>query len=158
MQIGNGYLSSVLGFTSLFQGSFFSGGFQPIARIPLHNNSRNYSYGKQFDISYWVSFKLNNMLSLSYRQNFVKSEKIKGSDSDLNIQEMVLNNSNNSGYRIFNNALGINFSINKGIMRNSRISLEYKIPLYQSFDGLQIGNINDFNLSLQYTPGGHKGH
>ena len=98
------------------------------------------------------------MLSLSYRQNFVKSEKIKGSDSDLNIQEMVLNNSNNSGYRIFNNALGINLSLNKGIMRNFRVSLEYAIPLYQSFDGLQIGNINEFNFSLQYTPGGHKGH
>ena len=69
---------------------------------------------------------------------------------------MILNNSSNYGHTILDNALGLNFSFSNRNLRNSRFSLEYSFPIYQSFNGLQVGNISNFNLNLQYSPGGHK--
>ena len=71
---------------------------------------------------------------------------------------MILNNSNNSGYILLNSALGMNLSFKKGLLRNSRISLEYFFPTYMSYEGLQVGSFNGIILNLQYSPGGHKNH
>ena len=36
--------------------------------------------------------------------------------------------------------------------------MEYILPTYMSYEGLQIGNFNGLSLTLQYSPGGHMGH
>ena len=71
---------------------------------------------------------------------------------------MILNNSNNSGEILLNTSLGLNLSMNKGLLRNSRVSFEYSFPSHMSYNGLQVGSFNHFILNLQYSPGGHKNH
>ena len=110
------------------------------------------------DINYWVALKLTNSLSLSIRQNYINLKKISGADSDLNKSLMIINNNNNSGNVLLNSSLGLNLAIKKGVFRNTRISLEYSVPSYMSYNGLQVGSFNDFILNLQYSPNGHKNH
>tara|TARA_Y100000589_G_scaffold91524_2_gene86125 strand:+ start:780 stop:2165 length:1386 start_codon:yes stop_codon:yes gene_type:complete len=158
LHTGDGYFSSLIGSTILFQTKKFSGGLQPIFRSPLHMNSKNYKLGNFLDFNYWVSYLLTDNLSISYRQNYLNKGSISGIDENLDIKDMILNNSSNYGHIIFDNAFGLNFSFSNRNLINSRLSLEYSFPIYQSFNGLQTGNINKINLSLQYSPGGHKNH
>jgi len=70
---------------------------------------------------------------------------------------MILNNKKNTGHVLLNSALGVNFSFRKGLLKNKRISFEYILPTYMSYEGLQVGNFHSFSIGLQYSPG-HMGH
>ena len=158
MQLGNGHLQAVVGFTSFFQFKKFSAGIQPIYNLSLGDNSLGYNFGNKISLNYWGAINLNKPFSFSFRQNYINQGSINGEDEDLISNVMILNNNSNSGYVLINSALGINLSLKKGLLRNSRISLEYLFPTYMSYNGIQIGNFNGFILSLQYSPGGHKNH
>jgi len=158
MYTGKGYFSSILGFTSFLQFPKISAGIQPIINLPLNMNSNNFNLGVSADIYYWFSLKLNKMISVSYSQNYIMQSKVNGSflflipekNSDFDIR--------NTGYNMLNNSFGLNISPPKGGLKNIRFSAEYVLPLYQSYNGHQSRKINDFILSLQYSPGGHMGH
>ena len=158
MQLGNGYFSSVIGFTAFFQFKKFSAGIQPIYNLPFSNNSRGYNNGNRLGLNYWGAVNFNKPFSFSFRQHYINQKSINGIDNELVTNLMILNNSNNSGYILLNSALGMNLSFKKGLLRNSRISLEYFFPTYMSYEGLQVGSFNGFVLNLQYSPGGHKNH
>ena len=158
MQTGSGYFSVRMGFTYLFQLKKISGGLQPLYLVGLADNSVGYSYGNELNINYWLAVKITNFLSLSIRQNYINKKSISGEDSRLNRTLMILNNSNNSGEILLNTSFGLNLSMNKGLLRNSRVSFEYSFPSHMSYNGLQVGSYNHFILNLQYSPGGHKNH
>ena len=105
-----------------------------------------------------MGIKLSNLISLSIRQNYINQNRIKGEDSTLNKSLMILNNNNNSGSVLLNTSFGLNVAIKKGVFKNARVSIEYSLPSYMSYSGVQVGNFNDFILNLQYSPGGHKNH
>ena len=47
-------------------------------------------------------------------------------------------------------------SILKGVFKNFRFSVEYAVPLYQNYDGIQMGLDGKFIAGIQFSPGGHK--
>ncbi len=158
MLLGKGHFNSILGFTSFFQFPIISAGIQPLIRFPLNKNTSEFSYGKSCKLYYWFSLKLNKVVSLSYSQSFVVENSIIGENSFL-VKENNMNfDFQNTGYKIFNNSLGINLSPRKGSFKNFRFAAEYFIPIYQSFNGFQSRELNDFVITLQISPGGHMGH
>ena len=158
MDIGKGYFSSILGFTSFFQFPKMSAGIQPIVSLPLNKNSINFNLGASTEIYYWFSLKLNNVISISYSQNYIFQSRVNGSSANLISDKNSDFDVINSGYKVLNNSFGLNASPLKGVLKNIRFSAEYVLPLYQSYNGYQSRKINDFVLSLQYSPGGHMGH
>ena len=158
MDIGKGYFSSILGFTSFFQFPKMSAGIQPIVSLPLNKNSINFNLGASADIYYWFSLKLNNVISISYSQNYIFQSRVNGSSANLISDKNSDFDVINSGYNVLNNSFGVNVSPPKGVLKNIRFSAEYVLPIYQSYNGYQSRKINDFVLSLQYSPGGHMGH
>ena len=158
MDIGKGYFSSILGFTSFFQFPKMSAGIQPVISLPLNKNSINFNLGSSTEIYYWFSLKLNNVISISYSQNYIFQSRVNGSSANLISDKNSDFDFINSGYKVLNNSFGLNASPLKGVLKNIRFSAEYVLPLYQSYNGYQSRKINDFVLSLQYSPGGHMGH
>ena len=158
MDIGKGYFSSILGFTSFFQFPKMSAGIQPVISLPLNKNSINFNLGSNTEIYYWFSLKLNNVISISYSQNYIFQSRVNGSSANLISDKNSDFDVINSGYKVLNNSFGLNASPLKGVLKNIRFSAEYVLPLYQSYNGYQSRKINDFVLSLQYSPGGHMGH
>ena len=158
MDIGKGYFSSILGFTSFFQFPKMSAGIQPVISLPLNKNSINFNLGASTEIYYWFSLKLNNVISISYSQNYIFQSRVNGSSANLISDKNSDFDVINSGYKVLNNSFGLNASPLKGVLKNIRFSAEYVLPLYQSYNGYQSRKINDFVLSLQYSPGGHMGH
>ena len=158
MDIGKGYFSSILGFTSFFQFPKMSAGIQPVISLPLNKNSINFNLGSSTEIYYWFSLKLNNVISISYSQNYIFQSRVNGSSANLISDKNSDFDVKNSGYKVLNNSFGLNASPLKGVLKNIRFSAEYVLPLYQSYNGYQSRKINDFVLSLQYSPGGHMGH
>ena len=69
--------------------------------------SNNFNLGTSMDIYYWVSLKLNKMISVSYSQNYIMQSKVNGSflflipekNSDFDIR--------NTGYNMLNNSFGL---------------------------------------------------
>ena len=158
MLLGKGHFNSILGFTSFFQFPIISAGIQPLIRFPLNKNTSEFSYGKSYNLYYWLSLKLNKVVSLSYSQSFVVENSIIGENSFL-VKENNMNfDFQNTGYKIFKNSLGINLSPRKGSFKNFRFAAEYFMPIYQSFNGFQSRELNDFVITLQISPGGHMGH
>ena len=158
MDIGKGYFSSILGFTSFFQFPKMSAGIQPVISLPLNKNSINFNLGSSTEIYYWFSLKLNNVISISYSQNYIFQSRVNGSSANLISDKNSDFDVINSGYKVLNNSFGLNASPLKGVLKNIRFSAEYVLPLYQSYNGYQSRKTNDFVLSLQYSPGGHMGH
>lgn len=158
MDIGKGYFSSILGFTSFFQFPKMSAGIQPVISLPLNKNSINFNLGASKEIYYWFSLKLNNVISISYSQNYIFQSRVNGSSANLISDKNSDFDVINSGYKVLNNSFGLNASPLKGVLKNIRFSAEYVLPLYQSYNGYQSRKINNFVLSLQYSPGGHMGH
>ena len=158
MDIGKGYFSSILGFTSFFQFPKMSAGIQPVISLPLNKNTINFNLGASTEIYYWFSLKLNNVISISYSQNYIFQSRVNGSSANLISDKNSDFDVINSGYKVLNNSFGLNASPLKGVLKNIRFSAEYVLPLYQSYNGYQSRKINDFVLSLQYSPGGHMGH
>ncbi len=158
MLLGKGHFNSVLGFTTFFQFPKISTGFQPIMRFPLNKNSSEFSYGNNYNLYYWLSYKLNKVISISYGQRFTIENSIIGENLFL-VRENNMNlDFQNTGYKIFKNSLGINFSPRKGVLKNLRFASEFILPIYQSYNGYQSSETNNFVLTLQYSPGGHSGH
>ena len=91
-------------------------------------------------------------------KNYIFQIRVNGSSANLISDKNSDFDVINSGYKVLNNSLGLNASPLKGVLKNIRFSAEYVLPLYQSYNGYQSGKINDFVLSLQYSPGGHMGH
>ena len=158
MDIGKGYFSSILGFTSFFQFPKMSAGIQPVISLPLNKNTINFNLGASTEIYYWFSLKLNNVISISYSQNYIFQSRVNGSSANLISDKNSDFDVINSGYKVLNNSFSLNASPLKGVLKNIRFSAEYVLPLYQSYNGYQSRKINDFVLSLQYSPGGHMGH
>ncbi|MAR64823.1 MAG: hypothetical protein CMB83_02685 [Flammeovirgaceae bacterium] len=158
MDIGKGYFTSILGFTSFFQFPKMSAGIQPVISLPLNKNSINFNLGSSTEIYYWFSLKLNNVISISYSQNYIFQSRVNGSSANLISDKNSDFDVINSGFKVLNNSFGLNASPLKGVLKNIRFSAEYVLPLYQSYNGYQSRKINDFVLSLQYSPGGHMGH
>ncbi|RPG64364.1 MAG: hypothetical protein CBE50_001035 [Flammeovirgaceae bacterium TMED290] len=158
MFLGKGHFNSVIGFTTFFQFPKISTGFQPIIRFSLNKNSNEFSYGNNYDLYYWVSFKLNKLVSLSYSKSITIENSINGQNLSLVREDNMNLDFQNTGYKILNNSLGINLSPRKGALKNFRFAAEYFIPIYQSFLGFQSSKLNDFVVTLQVSPGGHIGH
>ena len=158
MQIGSGTWNIILGMTSHFQFNKFSGGMQPIYLLNAGKNSQGYRLGNNLDLSYWVGYKIFNWASANFRFQNKFLSKIKGIDAQLMPSMVPTADTYNYGSKNLTGSLGMNFMIPSGTFQGLRIGLEYLIPLYQNYDGIQMGMDNNFLIGLQFSPGGHQSH
>ena len=148
MQLGSGTLHSILGVTYTKQFSEFSYGLQAKSFIYLGKNRYGYARGNKYNLQSWVSKPLNNSLSISARVLGSLVNDIRGKDKRLNVM-MSPAAKTNQGKKQLDFSLGANYLATKGFFSNYRFAIEYTMPLYQDFNGIQLQLESSITAGLQ---------
>lgn len=152
MQPGSGSVDWLPALTYRIEGKNANYGTQLSGIYRTAQNARGYLLGNNVSATQWMSLKLNNWLAGSVRAEFVWQDQIKGTDKY--IQALSVNDANsdakNSGYHSINSYAGLNFRIPNGPLKGQRLALEYGIPLYSKYNGVQSATTGILNAALQF--------
>lgn len=151
MQLGSGTLDADLALTYLLQGQLFSYGAQLSSTLRVGENSREYSYGNEFQITCWAGMKLTDWLGASAKIEQVFIGGIKGEDPHLNPMMVPTADIENSGGNLLHSGLGFNLYAPSGDLTNLRLGIEYGFPLHQRPNGIQLKRKQTLTLGLQYS-------
>ncbi len=143
MQLGSGTFDLRPGFTYLGQTDDWSWGAQVMATARLGENDRDYSLGNQVESSTWISRRVNEWLSGSFRMRSLVWGNINGRDAalptvgPLGFPVETMDPNRRGGNRL-DALLGINFYAHRGFLKGHRLSVEGGIPVYQYLNGPQL--------------------
>lgn len=151
MQIGSGTIDTKLGMTYLGQNNNISWGSQLNGIIRVGLNEKDYRLGNVLEFNNWLAYRTTDWLSFSSRLEALVIDGIHGANSDLNPKMVTTADTANSGGRLINLGLGFNTLVPKGKLKDFRLAFEYKLPLIQSLNGIQLENKGSFIFGLQYA-------
>ena len=153
MQLGSGTWDPSVAITYVGQTDKFSWGVQPSYKFRIGENSESYTFGNQLNAVTWGAMKLSDMFSVSASLTYAQTDMISGADADLNPMMMPLFNTMNSGRSQLDAGLGLNFYVPSGKLKNFRVGIEVKLPVYQDVTGIQMKNTFGGTLGIQYAIG-----
>jgi hypothetical protein len=138
MQLGSGTFDLLPCVNYWYQKSKFTGSIQMAGVVRTHYNSMNYKLGNEITATAWCAYQWHSMVSSSVRWegNFV--DKIKGYDPTLYAYNEPAANTDNSGGKKVNIALGSVIQFKKGFLKHNRLAFEYVLPIYQNWNGVQM--------------------
>lgn len=137
MQTSSGTVDVMPGATYLLKESKFSFSTQVTAVLRPYNNALNYHLGNEFALNAWAAYQWLPWISTSLRAEGCHTGTISGHDAGLYAAMEPSANPINYGGQNLNGYVGLNFYLNKGFLRNNRLSFEYGMPLYQEVKGIQ---------------------
>jgi len=138
MQLGSGTIDVMPGITYLFTKNKFSASAQVAGTVRPFYNSQGYRLGNEAVADIWAAYKFLPWLSASLRSEATKTGAIAGYDPQVyTTMEPSAAPGNYGGESCYGFA-GLNFYMNRGFLRNNRLSVEYGVPLYQSVNGIQL--------------------
>lgn len=158
MQLGSGTLDPYVGATYTGQSDRFSWGAQGLYRMVLAENEEDYALGDKVNATAWGAVRIADFMSSSLSVNYLQSGQINGADPDFNPMMMPLFNTNNSGRSQLNLGLGVNLLVPQGKMKNLRVAAEFKLPVMQKVNGIQMKNIYSGAVGVQYSLAKHAQH
>ncbi len=138
MQMGSGSFDFMPGITYLLKANKFSFSTQLTTVLRPFNNSLNYHLGNEYSLNVWGAYQWFPWISTSLRVEGNSVGAISGQDAELyQVLEPDANPACYGGQNI-NGYVGLNFYLNKGFLKNNKLSVEYGMPLYQNFNGIQL--------------------
>ncbi len=148
MQTGTGSLDFLPGLTYLKKSGKITWSAQALSNLRVLNNSAGYHYGSDLTLNAWASYRFCPYFTASLRAENFYGGMISGKDSLIyQMMEPDANPQNYGGDRL-NIHLGCNFYINKGAMQNSKIGLEFGLPVIQNLNGPQLATQFTLNAVL----------
>jgi hypothetical protein len=151
MQLGSGTIDFLPGITYLLKYNEFSFGTQVTSVLRPFNNTLNYHLGNQLTANFWAAYKWLNWISTSVRIEDTYTSLINGNDAQLVMANEPSANPANYGGQLVNAHGGLNFYFNRGFLSNSKLSVEYGIPVYQFVNGIQLGTKSTINASWMFS-------
>ena len=155
MQLGSGTYDVNVGATYLGQNEIFSYGAQAIATFRTGNNNNSYTLGNQLNTVAWFAYPVSKTLSVSTSTSFHIEGKVKGADKNIDMMStkmMPLFNTANSGRKQVDLGLGLNYMFRKSL-HGLRLATEFKLPVYQYANGVQMNRRWQATLGVQYSLG-----
>ncbi|AXT50192.1 transporter [Aquimarina sp. BL5] len=151
MQIGTGTWDTELALTYLKQWTILSFGTQARTTLRIGENDNGYRLGNKYSLNNWIAVTAADWLSFSGRLELGATDKINGTNPDLNPIMVITADTANSGMTYANAGLGFNLYAFKGNLKNLRLGFEAAIPLFQNMNGVQLRNKETITLGLQYA-------
>ncbi len=142
MQMGSGSFDFMPGVTYLLKMNKLSISTQLTSIIRPFNNRHSYRLGNELTFNCWAAYKFLSWVSGSVRVESNSTGAIRGKDVTLYEGAEPAAFSKNYGGQNANGYLGLNFYVNNGCFKNNKFSVEYGIPVYQNFNGIQMSTIN----------------
>lgn len=139
MQTGTGSVDFSPGLTYLSAGKKFNWSAQLIGTIRPFKNNIGYHYGNELLLNCWGGYKFKRFASASMRIEANSTGWMIGKDETLPLTNEPSSDYKNYGGQKINSYLGVNFFLNKGFLKESKFAVEYGIPVYQNYNGIQQG-------------------
>jgi hypothetical protein len=139
MQFGSGTFDSIIGATYTGKTGDWAWGAQTLNYIRLGKNDNGYRQGNKYTATGWVARNVTSFASLSFRLEGEGWENVEGRDITLPLTIIAGANPNEqAGERVMAN-FGINLlgSHELGAFSGHRLALEFGVPLYERYSGLQ---------------------
>lgn len=144
MQTGTGSVDFSPGLTYFSSVKKISWSTQVIATIRPFENSIGYHYGHEIMLNCWGGYRIKSFASTSLRMEAITAGEMTGSDPTLDVSSEPSADWRNYGGQKINTYLGFNFYLNKGFLKESKFALEYGLPVYQNYNGIQQGLTGTF--------------
>jgi len=138
MQLGSGTVDFMPGVTYLMKADKFSYSGQFTTVLRPFNNALNYHLGNEYVLNAWAAYQWLPWISTSLRAEGNYVNTISGQDASLfSIIEPSADPLNYGGQNV-NAYLGLNFYLDRGFLKNNKLSIEYGMPVYQNVNGIQL--------------------
>lgn len=155
MQPGTGSVGLLPDFTWVRVSNTFSYGANAGADLKLNKNSLGYKTGNAYHATAWAAHRLLPFLSGSLRAEYLHTEKITGSDAEMDAPYYQISDpttlTKNYGGTWANAWAGLNFHLMKPVLERFVLLMEYGMPLYQKVNGLQMAAHHSFQVGLEYS-------
>lgn len=154
MQPGTGSFSVLPDVTWVRSAGKFALGADAGADVKLNTNSLGYRYGNVYHASAWVGYQLLSFMNISVRAEAINQDKISGADPKIAIaayEEFDPTTSTSHYGGAWCSAYGgLNFFVNRPVLKNFQLSVEYGMPFYENLNGPQMSVHAAFQSGLQY--------
>ncbi len=152
MQNGSGTVDFYPGVTLLQRAKNFEGSVQATGTVRTYNNANGYRLGNKLMLNTWGAYQFLGSLSPSLRVDATFTETIHGEDNQLYRVMEPGATPENYGGTLVNGYVGLSYYFKKGaVVRNSRVLVEYGLPLYQHLNGIQQPQQSVLNAAWRYA-------
>tara|TARA_B100000029_G_scaffold132543_1_gene126452 strand:+ start:8857 stop:9897 length:1041 start_codon:yes stop_codon:yes gene_type:complete len=151
MQLGSGTYDPILKIGYIKKWDKASIGWQTSGVWRFYQNQDNYHLGDEYEGTLYGAYVLNDWISFSGRIKGEWKRKISGAHAHHTNMLMSPAFSKDQGNRKINLLGGINFIVPKGELKGQRLALEYSVPIYQYYDGLQMKSDQMITFGWQYA-------
>jgi hypothetical protein len=138
MQLGSGSFDILPCVNYLYQQKKIAFSIQGSGVVRTRYNNIGYKWGNEATLNSWFAYQWFNIFSTSVRLEGNIAGKIKGYDPTLYYYNEPSSNPFNYGEKRLNCFIGSGIQFKKGLVKNSRLGIEYGLPLYQSLNGTQM--------------------
>ena len=151
MQLGSGTLSLRPGFTynGLYEKTFWGG--QILGILQAGTNSEGYKPGNEYSLTGWVGRRWKPWLRTSFRMKWQQWFNPTGVDDQMNPALSPLANPRFQAGQRVDALFGVDFYVQEGRLRGSRISIEAGLPAFQDLEGPQLRTDWLLTAGLQYA-------
>jgi hypothetical protein len=138
MQLGSGTFDFLPCVSYLFQHNKATFSSQIASTIRTGYNSLGYKLGNEIGINTWLAYQLLPFLSSSVRIEGNIVDRIDGYNRSLYAYNEPSANGVNYGGKNVNCAIGSVFQFKNRVLKNSRLCVEYSVPVYQNVNRIQM--------------------
>ncbi|HIG01781.1 MAG TPA: transporter [Myxococcales bacterium] len=151
MQLGSGTLALRPGFTynGLYKKTFWGG--QILGVLQAGTNSEGYKPGNEYSLTGWVGRRWKPWLRTSFRMKWQQWFNPTGVDDQMNPALSPLANPGFQAGQRVDALFGVDFYVQEGRLRGSRISIEAGLPAFQDLEGPQLRTDWLLTAGLQYA-------
>lgn len=149
MQTGSGTFDWLPGISYTYQQNKYSLGAEATALIHPYFNRLGYKLGNEFSVNAWTTYEWLQNTTVTLRLNYTTSGRIQGSDPDISAVMEPAADPQNYGGSFLKGYLGLAYFFNDGPLKNTKISAECGLPVYQYFNGIQTASI--YNAMISWT-------
>jgi hypothetical protein len=158
MQLGSGTLALRPGFTynGLYKKTFWGG--QILGVLQAGTNSEGYKLGNEYSLTGWVGRRWKPWLRTSFRMKWQQWFNPIGADDQMPMNpgsppptlSPLADPGLQAGQRV-DALFGVDFYVQEGRLRGSRISIEAGLPAFQDLEGPQLRTDWLLTAGLQYA-------
>jgi len=145
MQLGTGSYGALPSLTYVHTIGKFGVGAEGGADVNLNKNADGYTCGNIYNATVWGSYRIFPFMSASLRAEGINQGRITGADKNILNPSMTggmefdpTADPKNSGGTWVNTYAGLNFHLDKPIIKMFTFQCEYGLPVYQNLNGTQM--------------------
>lgn len=150
MQLGSGTWDFLPGITYSGNRDKLGWGTQVMGNLRLGENDEGYTLGNRYELSTWVSYRLADWISGSFRLIGSSVGKIDGQDANIMAPVQTADPDFQGGTRV-DTSFGLNLIGTKGFLTNQRLALELALPVVQDLNGPQLKTTSILTIGWQHT-------